>query len=357
MDIYNAAEGQYTVIVLESYHIISDGELTIELTPTGKMNHAKINAIVIDMIASNPDMAMDSKISMRKIDHPAFVLKAVYGDGIEVKQKVDDNNNNNSTDPDGLIDDVLQFQIDDAINIDTDDEDNTENTPTYSPTVSNFPTYLVRNDDAINNGNETYTYVNNDNFNTGFYDMLEENSVHINVGQEEPYRRSTTSNIMWFEDGQFIKSPDKGSVLNNCIDSKEQIAGLTEFGNDTFVGCNERFFGTTGIYEIPLPVNIEETITFNVTLYFAEMFFDSPGQRLFDVLLGNETVLRDFDIYEMAGGKDKWYKISHPVVVADGLLDISLIAKLDNAKIDAIIVHPMYKTQFGNNSTTPFNTP
>ncbi len=41
--------------------------------------------------------------------------------------------------------------------------------------------------------------------------------------------------------------------------------------------------------------------TYNVTLFFAELYWSSPGERLFNISTNNETRLSNFDIFKAAG--------------------------------------------------------
>ena len=42
-----------------------------------------------------------------------------------------------------------------------------------------------------------------------------------------------------------------------------------------------------------------------VRLDFAEIYWDAPDQRLFNVLIDGNPVLTSFDVFAAAGGKDK----------------------------------------------------
>jgi len=43
---------------------------------------------------------------------------------------------------------------------------------------------------------------------------------------------------------------------------------------------------------------------YSVRIHFAEVYYDSVGQRIFDVLINQKAVLSQFDILKDAGGKD-----------------------------------------------------
>jgi hypothetical protein len=60
-----------------------------------------------------------------------------------------------------------------------------------------------------------------------------------------------------------------------------------------------------------------------VTLKFAEPFQNFVGARVFDVALNDTTVLKDFDVFSAAGGKNIAYDQSFTVPVPDGVLEVT----------------------------------
>lgn len=62
---------------------------------------------------------------------------------------------------------------------------------------------------------------------------------------------------------------------------------------------------------------------YTVTLKFAELIFDSPGKRLFDMAINGKTVLSDFDIVKAAGGPFRAVDKSFEIDVADHRIRIT----------------------------------
>ena len=60
-----------------------------------------------------------------------------------------------------------------------------------------------------------------------------------------------------------------------------------------------------------------------VTLKFAELFQNAEGMRVFDVALNGMVVLKDFDVFKAAGGKNIAYDRSFSVDIPRGLLHIT----------------------------------
>ena len=85
--------------------------------------------------------------------------------------------------------------------------------------------------------------------------------------------------------------------------------------------------------------------SYSVTLKFSD-WYSAAGKRVFDVKMEGTTVLSNFDIFAKAGYLNA-YDVTIPVTVSDGTLNIQFINKVDNAKINAIIV------KFANNNPLP----
>ncbi len=74
---------------------------------------------------------------------------------------------------------------------------------------------------------------------------------------------------------------------------------------------------------------------YTVNLYFAEIFQNAVGERVFDVEIEGALVLDDYDIFADVGMNVAVLK-SFDTTVVDGILDIDLTTVVDNAKISAI---------------------
>jgi hypothetical protein len=87
--------------------------------------------------------------------------------------------------------------------------------------------------------------------------------------------------------------------------------------------------------------------SYKVRLHFAEIYWNAPNQRRFNVLLDNAAVLNNFDIYSAAGGSYKanvqeFYVVSY----GNGTITVHLNTVLDNASINAIEVIGGVGTEF-----------
>jgi hypothetical protein len=73
-----------------------------------------------------------------------------------------------------------------------------------------------------------------------------------------------------------------------------------------------------------------------VTLKFAEIYWNRPGERVFNVTINGVTVLSNFDIFSQAGAEFKALDESFPVSVSAGTITIQFTTVVNNAKISAI---------------------
>ncbi|WP_224999710.1 malectin domain-containing carbohydrate-binding protein, partial [Cesiribacter sp. SM1] len=91
-------------------------------------------------------------------------------------------------------------------------------------------------------------------------------------------------------------------------------------------------YGKNFSYSIPVANG-----TYAVRLHFAEIYFLSAGQRVFNVTAEGTPVLTNYDILADVGfgtASVKWGQVS----VSDGTLNIALSGSVDNAKVSAIEV-------------------
>jgi hypothetical protein len=99
-------------------------------------------------------------------------------------------------------------------------------------------------------------------------------------------------------------------------------------------------FGNTFSYSIPLANG-----TYNVKLHFAELYFTSSNQRVFNVNIENgKGVLTNYDIFSKAGAKTAKVEEFPSIVLSDGTLNINFSSVTNNAKISAIEISSVIAT-------------
>ncbi len=104
------------------------------------------------------------------------------------------------------------------------------------------------------------------------------------------------------------------------------------FTDDPILFQTERY-GQFG-YAIPVADGIYE-----VTLDFAEIYFDAAGQRIFDVQIEGMLPIDDLDIWSVTGDINRPYTtVPILVEVTDGTLNIDFLTEVQNPKVSAISV-------------------
>ena len=154
-------------------------------------------------------------------------------------------------------------------------------------------------------------------------------SLRINTGGDS----LTNKGEYWIADQYYVNvSP------SYIYSSKKNITNTTNNG----IYQSERYGKSFG-YAIPVTNGMYE-----IRLHFAEIYHTLPGKRVFsiDVEKGQGSLI-DFDIYAATGGDVAIVKTFN-VNITDNLLNIDLIAGVDNAKISGIEI-----VSLANNSNVP----
>jgi outer membrane protein assembly factor BamB len=86
--------------------------------------------------------------------------------------------------------------------------------------------------------------------------------------------------------------------------------------------------------ELPLISKGQSPETYTVRLYFAALENDKPGQRVFDVKLQDQTVLKDFDVVAAAGGTKMAHVAEFTAIPVTGSLVVELTAAQQAADAD-----------------------
>lgn len=97
---------------------------------------------------------------------------------------------------------------------------------------------------------------------------------------------------------------------------------------------SERFGNFSYIFPVP-------NGRYQVTLKFAENYWNGIGNRRFHVDAEGSRRLSDFDIYAAAGGRYKAVDRTFVVNVTDGAVSLQFTSVIDNAKVGAIAVTPL----------------
>jgi parallel beta-helix repeat protein len=78
---------------------------------------------------------------------------------------------------------------------------------------------------------------------------------------------------------------------------------------------------------------------YTVNLKFAELYYGSAGQRVFNVAINGQTVLTNFDIVAQAGGPFRAVDRAFPVNVTNGIISIQFNSSVDDPQVNAIEIY------------------
>ncbi len=104
---------------------------------------------------------------------------------------------------------------------------------------------------------------------------------------------------------------------------------------------------------------------YDVTLMFAEKYFDSSGKRIFDITIEDKKVADNVDVFSVVGKKAA-YDFKTNITVEDELLEIILSPEIDKVALSGIKVNPnpnsininnnmLNKYELFQNYPNPFN--
>ena len=146
--------------------------------------------------------------------------------------------------------------------------------------------------------------------------------VRIRAGSTDPY--TDAKGNVWLGDQGFTD----GETIERAGDLP--IANTP----DAPLYRSERYSMTSFAHKVPNGV-------YTVNLHFAETYEDinGPGQRVFSFNVEGQE-FKDFDVFVRAGGVQRAYIQPVKVRVADGQLDISFTANIQNPEINAVEIIP-----------------
>jgi hypothetical protein len=88
---------------------------------------------------------------------------------------------------------------------------------------------------------------------------------------------------------------------------------------------------------------------YRVTLKLVESYWTADDRRIFDIIMEGEVRIKNLDLHKIVG-HDYAYDVSQDVKVADGQLDISNPASLDNGSIAAILIERIDTDSFDSDN-------
>jgi hypothetical protein len=154
--------------------------------------------------------------------------------------------------------------------------------------------------------------------------------LRVNAGMAQPY--TDQAGNTWQADQLMTEDGSYGftGTMTDTVDRGTDVA--IEGTSDPRIYQTERW--SMDGFKAKVPNG-----TYTVRLHFAETYPDIgiDGPRVFDVSVEGQTVLKDFNLSEVAGGQRRAYvKTCRGVEVADGVLDIEFARNSQNPEINGI---------------------
>jgi len=147
-------------------------------------------------------------------------------------------------------------------------------------------------------------------------------SVYLNCGGSQ-YLDS--AGRLWKPDNQFVSG---SGTPHSTTEPIENTSDDTLFQTNRFDRIQDP---GEMIYSVPLDPGY-----YDIHLHWAEVYFNTPGRRVFDVLLEGSVVIPALDIIAVAGGRNIAYtKSFSSFLVPDGSLEISFNSIKENALVSA----------------------
>lgn len=126
-------------------------------------------------------------------------------------------------------------------------------------------------------------------------------------------------------------SPDSGFLQGASYSTTAAITGTT----DPTLYQSEHYSTGNLTYQTSVPNG-----SYTVKLKFAELYWTSAGQRVFNVQLNGAQVATNVDVFAAAGGMNKAYDVSYPITVSGGQVTITLVAVAGFPAVNAIEIAP-----------------
>jgi hypothetical protein len=163
------------------------------------------------------------------------------------------------------------------------------------------------------------------------------NSYRVNAGGP-----AATGTPTWSADTSSAPSPYvNAAATGNLTFTTSSAINMTHpslpSGTPAVLFQSERFDQAGGVdMQWSFPVTAG---SYEVRLYFAEIFFTTPGQRVFDVSVEGNLVLNDYDIVADVGALKGVMKSF--IVTSDAILNVDFGRVTENPKVSAVEIIPV----------------
>jgi parallel beta-helix repeat protein len=155
-------------------------------------------------------------------------------------------------------------------------------------------------------------------------DQVDFSPLYVNTGSDEPIN---------FEGSSFMPLAKTNIVASQYTKSAHKAKSVNELFQSSSYAKDLK-------YSIPVPNGLYTVKTYHSEGYFGEAGpAAEAGQRVFDIVIEEEMMKDDFDMYTKSGNSEVILTFEN-VEVKDGLLNIEMMASANNAVISGVAVLP-----------------
>jgi hypothetical protein len=197
---------------------------------------------------------------------------------------------------------------------------NNENTPSPTGRPTTRPTDKPSDKPTQKPTNIPTQRPSDDDINSGA------TAIYLQCGSSTSYTDSFGN--IWIPDENYQNSPNTYTTGDTILGTEEDKL----FQSERYITRQNTL---TYKFEDIINTNYE------VTLYFAEIYFKASGKRVFDVTIQDEQVETNLDIYDNVGHDTAYVKNYGSFAVTDGTLTITMTPSVENAKVNAIAIVPV----------------
>jgi hypothetical protein len=130
---------------------------------------------------------------------------------------------------------------------------------------------------------------------------------------------------------------DAGGTTDNFYSGGGTYSGELITGNS----INDKILSTIrfgGNFSYAVPV---ANGAYSVKIGFVELYWNSPGQRLFSVIGQGQELLSNYDIWLQSGGNGKPIVENFELVVTNGVLNLDFVSTAGDAQVNYIQIIPI----------------
>lgn len=179
-------------------------------------------------------------------------------------------------------------------------------------------------------------------------------AIRINTGSSVSYTDTNTGKV-WLKDNValYTKGLSKTYGTKNLPQCSVSITNTLE----DRIYCTHRYYtAPSSAAQYNVPVRTGATITYDIILHFAEIYYVVPNKRVFSVFVEGSLVVSNLDIYQQVGSNTS-FVVSTRQDISDGYVTIDFTSSIGQPFLSAVEVVEMPPISLGPTMPAPIPTP